>query len=117
MSFNQESARGPEAKFAHDEDRRREAAVRRNRLLALWAAETVKMPERHRDAYARDVIRLGLEGGDAPVLARIQADLRAARAAVPDAELDQMMVALLVEAQDQLRMEDLTTPEATPQQH
>lgn len=117
MSLFAERERGFEAKFAYDEERRLLAIARRNRLAALWAAERMNKPAQEREAYARDVVRIGItEPGDA-VPARIRADLAASGIELSQAELRERMGALMTAAEQQLRIEDLTTPESMPTEH
>ena len=52
-----------EKKFAHDEELRFKAMARRNKALALWAAE--KLGQTDLDAYLKELIAADLEeGGD-----------------------------------------------------
>ena len=118
MSLFAERERGFEAKFAYDEERRLLAIARRNRLAALWAAERMNKPAQEREAYAREVVRVGItEAGSDAVPARIRADLAASGIELTPAELRERMGALMTAAEQQLRIEDLTTPESVPTEH
>jgi hypothetical protein len=64
-----------EAKFKLDEELRFKAQCRRDKLLGLWAAEHLGMTQPHADAYAKNLVRLGLdEGGGGNVLDKMMAD-------------------------------------------
>ena len=64
-----------EAKFKLDEELRFKAQCRRDKLLGLWAAEHLGMTSSQADAYAKSLVRLGLdEGGGGNVLGKVMAD-------------------------------------------
>ncbi len=50
-----------EAKFKLDEELRFKAQCRRNKLLGFWAAEHLSMTGSEADAYAKSLVRLGLD--------------------------------------------------------
>jgi hypothetical protein len=65
-----------EAKFKHDQELEFRARARRNKLLGLWAAETMGMAGGGAVAYARQVVAVDLEEhGDADVIKKVLADL------------------------------------------
>jgi hypothetical protein len=67
-----------EKKFALDEEQKFKAEARRNRLLGLWAAETLGITGDAASAYARDAVAGAFaEGGKAAVFARVARDLAA----------------------------------------
>jgi len=64
-----------EAKFKLDGELRFKAQCRRDKLLGLWAAEHLGMTSAQADAYAKSLVRLGLdEGGGGNVLGKVMAD-------------------------------------------
>jgi hypothetical protein len=64
-----------EAKFKLDGELRFKAQCRRDRLLGLWAAEHLGMTKSQADAYAKSLVRLGLdEGGGGNVLGKVVTD-------------------------------------------
>lgn len=64
-----------EAKFKLDGELRFKAQCRRDKLLGLWAAEHLGMTSAQADAYAKSLVRLGLdEGGIGNVLGKVMAD-------------------------------------------
>lgn len=65
-----------EAKFQLDQELDFRARARRNRLLGLWAAESMGMAGGGAEAYARDVVAADLEHhGDEGVIAKVLKDL------------------------------------------
>lgn len=81
-----------ERKFAHDEELRFKATVRRNKLLGLWAAEKLGLSGADADAYAKDVIRSDFQKpGDEDVVAKLRQDFDAKGVAQTD---DQIRLAL-----------------------
>jgi len=64
-----------EAKFKLDGELRFKAQCRRDKLLGLWAAEHLGMTSSQADAYAKSLVRLGLdEGGVGNVLSKVMTD-------------------------------------------
>ena len=74
-----------EKKFAHDEELQFKAAARRNKLLGLWAAE-----------------KMGI-AGDADVLAKVLADLKAAGVEQSEHQIRRTMDELMVTAIEQIK--------------
>jgi len=58
--FN-ERKKGFEAKFKMDEEMEFKVSARRNKLLGLWLAEKLGLPESEHDAYATEVVLSDLE--------------------------------------------------------
>ncbi|MDB5558104.1 MAG: hypothetical protein JWQ36_1038 [Enterovirga sp.] len=115
MTLFDDRERAFEAKFAYDEDRRLIGVARGHRLFALWAATRLGFDADRADAYAQDIVRCGLDDrhSDA-VLRRVFDDLRRAEMNVPESEVEATFVAMRVRAVEQMRIEDLTTPEHHP---
>lgn len=64
-----------EAKHKLDQELRFKARCRRDKLLGLWAAEHLGMTSSQADAYAKSLVRLGLdEGGGGNALDKVMAD-------------------------------------------
>ncbi|MGJ3264346.1 MAG: DUF1476 domain-containing protein [Salinarimonas sp.] len=85
-----------ENKFAHDEELRFKAMARRDRLVGLWAAETLGKAGEDAEAYARSVVSVNLtKPGDEVVFEKLRADLPAE---IPDAEIRKQMLDLLARA-------------------
>ena len=64
-----------EKQFAHDEDLRFKAIARRNKAVALWAAETKGLSGAGAEAYASDFVGAQIGKSDADVEAALKADL------------------------------------------
>ena len=65
-----------ENKFAHDNEMKFKAEVRRNKLAGLWAAELLGKSGAEADAYAQEVITADFEeAGDEDVVRKLAADL------------------------------------------
>jgi hypothetical protein len=78
MSTFDSREKGFENKFAHDEELRFKATVRRNKLLGAWAAEKLGMSGADAEAYAKEVIASDFEeAGDDDVVRKVVADFKA----------------------------------------
>ena len=86
-----------ENKFAHDETLRFKATARRNKHLAIWAAE--KLGRADVDAYVREVIASDLaEPGEEDLFQKIRRDFDAAGVAQSDHQIRRTMEELLTGA-------------------
>ncbi len=101
MSSFDDREKAQEAKFAHDAELRFKAEARRNKLLAIWAAEL--MGRSDVDAYVAEVIAADFEeAGDDDVLRKVSADLSGAGKAMDEGQLRAKMDELLAIAQEQV---------------
>jgi hypothetical protein len=93
-----------EARYKHDQDLSFRVMARRNKLLGLWAAERMGLPEDESAAYAKQIVELQLDkDGDHAILRKILADLEFNGLTVKDSEaLPNQMSLCLSEAKDQL---------------
>jgi hypothetical protein len=64
-----------EKQFAHDEDLRFKAVARRNKAVALWAAETKGLSGGDAEKYASEFVGAQIGKSDADVEAALRADL------------------------------------------
>ncbi|GAB4296651.1 MAG: DUF1476 domain-containing protein [Roseovarius sp.] len=65
-----------ENKFAHDEEMKFKAEMRRNKLLGLWAAELLGKTGADADAYALEVVKSDFEeAGHEDVVRKVAGDL------------------------------------------
>ncbi len=86
-----------EAKFAHDETLRFKATARRDRYLALWAAE--KLGRKDADAYVAELLAASLKApGDADVVEKLRKDFDAAGVAQSDHQIRRTMDELMHKA-------------------
>jgi hypothetical protein len=88
-----------EKQFAHDEDLRFKAVARRNKALALWAAETMGLSAADAEKYASDFVGAQIGKSDDDVAAALKADLARGDADLSDHRLrkkmDEEMVAAI----------------------
>jgi hypothetical protein len=67
-----------EAKYKHDEELRFRVAVRRDKLLGLWAASKFGLKGAEAEAYAKSIIEADMERpGDDDVIEKLLADFKA----------------------------------------
>ena len=67
-----------EAKYKHDEELRFRVAVRRDKLLGLWAASKFGLKGADAEAYAKSIIEADMERpGDDDVIEKLLADFKA----------------------------------------
>ena len=91
-----------ENKFAHEETLRFKATARRNKQLALWAAE--KLGRTDLDAYVTEVIASDLaEAGDEDLFRKIRKDFDAAGVAQSDHQIRRTMDELLTRAMAEVK--------------
>ncbi|MGH1570405.1 DUF1476 domain-containing protein [Methylobacterium sp. P31] len=77
--------------FAHEEEARFHTRNRRNRLLATWAGERMGLTGQAAEGYVTAFIEHGVVTGDEALIAKLQADLKAAGADEPLPSLRQEM--------------------------
>lgn len=106
MSGFDDRQRGEEAKYAFDAEKQFKAEARRNKLLGIWAAELMSLPEDEARQYAAEVVAADFqEAGDEDVFRKVQADLKAKGLAVEDSVIRQKMVQLKQTANEQVAAE------------
>ena len=93
-----------EKKFAHDEELKFKATVRRNKLLGLWAAEKLGKSGDDAEAYAKSVVAADFEeAGDEDVFRKVRADFDAAGVDQSDHQIRRTMDELLDQAIAQVK--------------
>ena len=106
MSAFDDRKRSFEKKFAHDQEVLFKASARRNKLLALWAAEKMGMSEDEAKAYVLAVIKADMEEpGDEDVFRKIRSDLTAKGVNQTDHQIRRTMEELMAKAMDQIENE------------
>ncbi len=80
-----------EKQFAHDEDLRFKAVARRNKAVALWAAETKGLSEADAEKYANEFVGAQVGKSDDDVAAALKADLEGAGVDLSDHRLRKKM--------------------------
>jgi hypothetical protein len=95
---------GFEKKFAHDEELRFKAEVRRNKLLGLWAAEKLGLSGEAANDYAKTVVAADFEeAGDGDVVRKVMGDLARQGIAITEQELRMKMDELMAQAIAQVK--------------
>lgn len=95
-----------EAKFQLDQELEFRARARRNRLLGLWAAESMGMAGGGAEAYARDVVAADLEHhGDEGVIAKVLKDLQDNDVDMTEGRLHIKLDKMMVIAREQIMTE------------
>ena len=90
---------GFENKFAHDEEMRFKATVRRNKLLGAWAAEKLGISGAAAESYAKEVVASDLEeAGDDDVVRKLVADFKAKEDQQSEQQIRAAMSELMVTA-------------------
>jgi hypothetical protein len=92
---------GFEKRFAHDEELKFKATARRNRMAGMWAAEKLGLTGAEAEAYARDVVRAGIEGTG--VFAKLRKDFDAKGVAQSDHQINRHLDELLAKAVAQIK--------------
>ena len=76
MSTFDDREKAFENKFAHDQELKFKAEMRRNKLLGLWAAELMGKTGAEAEAYALEVMKSDFEkAGTEDVVRKVAADL------------------------------------------
>jgi hypothetical protein len=99
MNAMQNRQKAFEDKFARDADLKFKSESRRNKLLAIWAADKMGVTGEALDAYIKEVRKSDLAAaGDDDVFQKVRADLAARSVAMSDTELRRQMDEFLAEA-------------------
>jgi hypothetical protein len=92
-----------ENKFAHDEELKFKAEARRNKLLGLWVAEKLGLSGEAANDYARTVVAIFGDGGDAVVIGKVIDDLSVKGVAITEAQVRAKMDELMAQAIAQVK--------------
>ena len=103
IQWPDEKQKAFEAKFAHDEQVTFKVTARRNKLLALWAAEQMGKPADALDEYVKEVISSDFEeAGDEDVVRKVAGDMEAAGSSVSADDIRAKLGDLMIEAKTQV---------------
>ena len=84
--------KGFEAKFKMDQETEFKVNARRNKLLGLWLAVKLGLPESHHDSYAKEVIVADLEEpGDEDLMRKVMKDIEQNKANITDSDIRQKL--------------------------
>jgi hypothetical protein len=92
-----------EKKFSMDEEMRFKSVARRNRLFGQWVAEQLGLSGAARDAYAKEIVAIEIDGGEAAVVRRIAADLAAKGSTITAANIQAKLDEFLAVAVAQVK--------------
>lgn len=107
MSGFNDREKGFENKFAHDQELKFKAEVRRNKLLGLWAAELMGLEGEAAEAYAKEVVKSDFEeAGDEDVFRKVRGDFDAKGVDQSDHQIRRTMEELLQTAMEQIASEN-----------
>ena len=77
-----------EAKFKMDQETEFKVNSRRNKLLGLWLAEKLGLPDSQHDSYAKEVIIADLaEPGDEDIIRKVMKDIEQNKADISDSDI------------------------------
>ena len=77
-----------EAKFKMDQETEFKVNSRRNKLLGLWLAEKLGLPESQHDSYAQEVILADLEEpGVEDIIRKVRKDIEQHKANITDSDI------------------------------
>jgi len=92
-----------ENKFAHDQELQFKAEMRRNKLLALWAAELMGLSDDEAASYVGEVLKSDLEeAGDEDVYRKLKGDFDAKGIDVSEHKIRTTMDEKFAEAKKQV---------------
>ncbi len=95
---------GFENKFALDEEQKFKAEARRNKLLGLWVAEKLGLSGDAANDYAKTVVAADFEEtGDADVIRKVMADLKAKAVVITEQQIRVKMDELTAQAIAQVK--------------
>ncbi|GAK33050.1 MULTISPECIES: DUF1476 domain-containing protein [Iodidimonas] len=107
MSMFNDREQNFEAKYALDENLRFKTAMRRNKLLGLWAAAEFGMSAEDALAYAKTVIDSDFEEvGDKDVIRKVLADFRAHKIEMTEHHLERRLQECMEEARNEIMQEN-----------
>ena len=77
-----------ETKFKMDQETEFKVNSRRNKLLGLWLAEKLGLPDSQHDSYAKEVIIADLaEPGDEDIIRKVMKDIEQNKADITDSDI------------------------------
>ena len=80
--------KGFETKYKLDQETEFKVEARRNKLLGLWLAEKLGLPESQHDSYAKEVIIADLaEPGDEDIIRKVMKDIEQNKADITDSDI------------------------------
>ncbi len=106
MASFDDRKKGFEEKYKHDKELEFKINARRNKLLGLWAAKELALPDSEAEAYAKSVVMVDFEKpGDDDVVEKILADFKQKGVEMSEHRLRKRMAELLDVAREQIMNE------------
>jgi len=106
MATFDDREKGFEQKYKHDKELEFKVNARRNKLLGLWAAKELGIPDAEAEAYARTVVMADFQKpGDDDVVEKIVADFKQKGIEMSEHRVRKHMAELLDTARKQLMTE------------
>jgi hypothetical protein len=106
MATFDDRQKGFEQKYKHDKELEFKINARRNKLLGLWAAKEMGVPDAEAEAYAKTVVLADFEKpGDDDVLQKIVADFKQKGLEISEHRVRKNMTELLDAARAQVMSE------------
>ena len=106
MPTFEDREKGFEQKYKHDKELEFKVNARRNRLLGLWAAKELGLPDAEAEAYAKTVVMADFQKpGDDDVLQKVVADFKKKGIEMSEHRVRKHMTELLEAARKQVMSE------------
>ena len=106
MRILDERVKGFERKFAHDEEQRFKATIRRNRLFGRWAAEKLGLSGDAVDSYVKTVVKADFGApGDDNILRKVKQDFTAKGVDQSEHQIERTLGDMMHEAARQIEVE------------
>jgi hypothetical protein len=106
MATFDDRQKGFEQKYKHDKELEFKINARRNKLLGLWAAQELGMPQSEAEAYAKSVVMADFaKPGDQDVVDKVLADFKQRGSEMSEHRLRKHMADLLETARQQILSE------------
>jgi hypothetical protein len=103
MATFDDRQKGFEQKYKHDKELEFKINARRNKLLGLWAAKEMGIPDGDADAYAKTVVLADFEKpGDDDVVQKIIGDFKQKGVEMSEHRVRKHMTELLATAREQV---------------
>jgi hypothetical protein len=106
MATFDDREKGFEQKYKHDKELEFKVSARRNRLLGLWAAKELGLPDAEAEAYAKTVVMADFQKpGDDDVVDKIVGDFKSKGIEMSEHRVRKHMSELLDAARKQVMTE------------
>jgi len=106
MATFDDRQKGYEQKYKHDKELEFKINARRNKLLGLWAAKEMGIPDGEADAYAKTVVLADFEKpGDDDVVEKVIGDFKQKGIEISEHRVRKHMTDLLAIAREQVMSE------------